>query len=103
MISVKGSVASCRQLLRTRLGPFDCTHSLLDKHFTLENILRNMQLCQKIIEHDEKTLDKDIVKTTVQLPIEDILDDEFVEIFDEEEENETIEDCLRIPWGRNYE
>ncbi|CAG9535693.1 unnamed protein product [Cercopithifilaria johnstoni] len=98
-----GSVASCRQLLRTRLGPFDCTHSLLDKHFTLKNILRNMQLCQKIIEHDKKTLDKEIVKTTAQLAMEDIFNDELVEMFDEEEENESLEDCLRVPWGRTYD
>ncbi|KAL3989805.1 TruB pseudouridylate synthase (N terminal domain) family protein [Acanthocheilonema viteae] len=98
-----GSVASCRQLLRTRLGPFDCKHSLLDKHFTLRNILRNMQLCQKIIEYDEKTLDKEIVKTTGQLAIEDVFDDEFVEMLDEEKENESIEDCLRVPWGRTYD
>ncbi|MCP9257347.1 hypothetical protein DINM_000598 [Dirofilaria immitis] len=93
------SVASCRQLLRIRLGPFDCTHSLLDKHFTLKNILRNMQLCQKIIEHDEKTLNKEVVTTTTQLSVQDVLDDELVEMLGEEEENETIEDCLRIPWG----
>ncbi|VDK87044.1 unnamed protein product [Onchocerca ochengi] len=97
------SVASCRQLLRIRLGPFDCSHSLLDKHFTLKNILRNMQLCQKIIEHDEKTLDKEIVKATTQLAVKDVLDDELVEILGEEEESETIEDCLRVPWGRTYE
>uniref|UniRef100_A0A1I8ER92 Uncharacterized protein n=1 Tax=Wuchereria bancrofti TaxID=6293 RepID=A0A1I8ER92_WUCBA len=43
---------SCRQLLRTQLGPFNCTHSLLDKHFTMKNILRNMQSCEKIIKYD---------------------------------------------------
>ncbi|EJW87269.1 hypothetical protein WUBG_01819 [Wuchereria bancrofti] len=98
-----GSVASCRQLLRTQLGPFNCTHSLLDKHFTLKNILRNMQLCEKIIKYDEKTLDKEIVKATAQSSVDDILNDEFIEMLDEEEENETIDDCLRIPWGRTYE
>uniref|UniRef100_A0A0R3RUV5 TruB_N domain-containing protein n=1 Tax=Elaeophora elaphi TaxID=1147741 RepID=A0A0R3RUV5_9BILA len=98
-----GSVASCRQLLRTRLGPFDCTHSLLDKHFTLKNILRNMQLCHKIIEHDGKTLDKETVKTTTQLAMDDVFDDELAEMFGEEEENEIVKDCLRIAWGRTYE
>lgn len=96
-------MASCRQLLRTRLGPFDCTHSLLDKHFTLKNILRNMHLCQKIIEHDEKTLDRDVVKSTAQVAMENIVDDELIEMLDEKEENESIEDCLRVSWGRTYE
>lgn len=62
-----------------------------------------MRLCQKIIEHDEKTLDKEVVKATTQLAIEDVLDDEFIEMLGEKEENETIEDCLRVPWGRTYE
>uniref|UniRef100_A0A915PKX4 Pseudouridine synthase II N-terminal domain-containing protein n=1 Tax=Setaria digitata TaxID=48799 RepID=A0A915PKX4_9BILA len=98
-----GSVASCRQLIRTRLGPFGFMHSLLDKHFTLKNVLKNMRLCRKIIEHDEKTLDKEVIKTTAELDLRDVLEDEFIEMLDEEEECETVEDCLRIPWGRTYD
>ncbi|VDM97487.1 unnamed protein product [Thelazia callipaeda] len=98
-----GSVASCRQLLRKRIGPFSCSHSLLDKHFTLKNILQNMKFCNKIIEYDDKTLDKEVVKATPQLSLEEVLEDELVETFGNLNENETVEDCLRIPWGRTYD
>lgn len=62
-----------------------------------------MRLCQKIIEFDEKTLDKDVVKTTSQAAVSDVLKDDLVEaLSDKEEGNEVVEDCLRIPWGRDY-
>lgn len=96
-----GSTASCRRLLCTRLGPFDSEHSLLDKHFTLKNILTNMRLCKGILERDKESTEEKVVRSAPRVQIADVLKDELVEIL-EDDEPEEIRDCLRIPWGRDY-
>ncbi|VDK59128.1 unnamed protein product [Gongylonema pulchrum] len=61
-----------------------------------------MRFCQKLVDSDEKTLDKDVVKAVPQVPMNDVLGDEFVESLGDEDDCEVIDDCLRMPWGRSY-
>ena len=97
-----GSTASCRGLLRSRLGPFDEEHSLLDKHFTLKNILANMAVCKAVLKKDEETLDRSVVQSTAQVSVTDALEEKLYEFLEDDEEVDEVEDCLRIPWGRTY-
>lgn len=46
------SCAVCTQLRRTQFGHFTLEHSLLRKHWTLENILNNITLCKNILGED---------------------------------------------------
>ncbi|KHN82624.1 putative tRNA pseudouridine synthase 2 [Toxocara canis] len=97
-----GTTASCRRLLCVRVGPFDSVHSLLDKHFTLSNILANMQICRKLIEKDAEAADESIVRDTPHVAINELIEDRLIETLNEETQDEVVSDCLRIAWGREY-
>lgn len=97
-----GTVGCCRQILRKRIGPFDSLHSLLEKHFTLRNVLLNIRLCERLLADDAGCRDPKTVKNTPQVPLDSLLDDNLVEIFGEKPSSEVVEDCLNVPWGRDY-
>lgn len=44
------TLACTRKLRYIRQGPFTLIHSLLEKHFNLASILKNIQMCNKIVE-----------------------------------------------------
>lgn len=100
-----GSTASCRRLLRTRLGPFDNEHSLLDKHFTLKNILANMTICKRVLDTDKENLVSDVINKRPRISASEALGEQLYEAVDADDgddEQDEIEDCLRVPWGRTY-
>ncbi|VDN29772.1 unnamed protein product [Cylicostephanus goldi] len=41
-----GSTASCVRLTRRAFGPFHAGHALLEKQISLQNIIRNLELCR---------------------------------------------------------
>ncbi|XP_050578608.1 pseudouridylate synthase TRUB2, mitochondrial [Bombus affinis] len=50
------SNATCTQILCLQDGLFNIQHALLTKHWTLQHIVNNMQICQKIIDQNEDCL-----------------------------------------------
>lgn len=42
--------AVCTHLRRTQYGHFTLSHALLRKHWTLENVINNLTLCQTVLE-----------------------------------------------------
>ncbi|XP_043578233.1 mitochondrial mRNA pseudouridine synthase Trub2 isoform X2 [Bombus pyrosoma] len=50
------SNATCTQILCIQDGLFNIKHALLTKHWTLQHIVNNMQICQKIIDQNEDCL-----------------------------------------------
>uniref|UniRef100_A0A915DWJ8 Pseudouridine synthase II N-terminal domain-containing protein n=1 Tax=Ditylenchus dipsaci TaxID=166011 RepID=A0A915DWJ8_9BILA len=96
-----GTLACTRRLRRSKQGPFSTDHALLDKHFSLVSILKNIQMCNKLVERAMKN-NPDIV---VFNRSEDEECGALVETFqlrDQLEQSPETEDCLIIPWGRSY-
>lgn len=60
------STAVCSQLRRTQFGPFLLQHALLRKHWTLENILNNLTLCQVILKEESKSFETRTIKALKQ-------------------------------------
>ena len=60
------STAVCTQLRQTQFGPFVLQHALLRKHWTLENILNNLTLCQAVLKEESSTIDSRTVKALKQ-------------------------------------
>ncbi|KAL7076541.1 hypothetical protein ACQ4LE_004337 [Meloidogyne hapla] len=107
------TVASTRKLRRTRQGFFGIEHALLDKHFHLESILKNILMCEKILaENLEKSLNSDIIEMNDENKKEEnkliIKQKTFLERYkltNDDLENENLpepEDCLKLPFGREY-
>lgn len=45
------TLACTRSLRRVRQGPFSLDHALLDKHFNLISVIRNILMCNRIVEY----------------------------------------------------
>lgn len=52
------SVATCTQIQCFRYALFDMSIALLRKHWELQNILDNMELCNKILEENSYLLNQ---------------------------------------------
>ncbi|KAK9306256.1 hypothetical protein QLX08_002987 [Tetragonisca angustula] len=50
------SNATCTQVLCIQDGLFNIKHALLSKHWTLQNIVTNIQICQNVINQNEHIL-----------------------------------------------
>uniref|UniRef100_A0AC34QN36 Pseudouridine synthase II N-terminal domain-containing protein n=1 Tax=Panagrolaimus sp. JU765 TaxID=591449 RepID=A0AC34QN36_9BILA len=95
-----GTTARPRKLRRMRIGPFGLNHALLDKELQLENILKNILMCNKIMKIAEANEQERVVKKKKVVELEsNALIGEFY--LDEKVVTEE-EDCLKIPWGREY-
>ncbi|KAI1723431.1 putative tRNA pseudouridine synthase 2 [Ditylenchus destructor] len=98
------TTACPRSLRRSRQGPFNVEHALLDKYFHLVSILKNIQMCNKIVAQSMRK-DTDVVQ---QMRLTDLENKTLIETFqlDDQKYAEELpesEDCLRLPWGRSYD
>lgn len=50
------SNAICTQVFCIQDGLFNIRHALLSKHWTLQNIVTNIQMCQNVINQNEHIL-----------------------------------------------
>uniref|UniRef100_A0A914N445 Pseudouridine synthase II N-terminal domain-containing protein n=1 Tax=Meloidogyne incognita TaxID=6306 RepID=A0A914N445_MELIC len=88
------TVASTRKLRRTRQGFFGIEHALLDKHFHLESVLKNILMCEKILAKNlEENLNCEIIELNEDNEKEKNLENENLP---------ELEDCLKLPFGREY-
>ncbi|OAD61836.1 putative tRNA pseudouridine synthase 2 [Eufriesea mexicana] len=51
------TTATCMQILCIQDGLFHIKHALLQKYWTLEEIIRNMEMCKHVIDQNENILD----------------------------------------------
>ncbi|WKY10406.1 hypothetical protein Q1695_002619 [Nippostrongylus brasiliensis] len=91
-----GTTASCVRLQRSSFGPFHASHALLEKQLSLQNVIRNIELCRRILK---KLPNDDGVVAEGNVPYE--------------EEREVIDglnmlrvdreyDAMKPVWPRNY-
>lgn len=75
-------------------------HALLDKELNLQNIIRNILMCNKTLElaKDEKKEPVITPRKFADLKSSAVVEGHKCYRWDDTEE----EDCLRIPWGRYY-
>uniref|UniRef100_A0AC35GKX7 Pseudouridine synthase II N-terminal domain-containing protein n=1 Tax=Panagrolaimus sp. PS1159 TaxID=55785 RepID=A0AC35GKX7_9BILA len=95
-----GTVACTKQLRRIRMDILGKDHALLDKELNLTNIIRNILLCNKSLELAKEEKKDPVIKVKKMNEMESnaIVESYKPVTADEMEE----EDCLRIPWGREY-
>ncbi|CAI4225541.1 unnamed protein product [Auanema sp. JU1783] len=92
-----GTTASCLKLQRKSLGPFWAEHALLDKQISLQNIVRNMSLCKKLLSLEE---DKDLLTETSETEGE--VQRDIVDCLGLSQSFEDF-DAMRPAWPRKYE
>ncbi|RCN49882.1 hypothetical protein ANCCAN_04129 [Ancylostoma caninum] len=90
-----GTTASCVRLQRRSLGPFHAAHALLEKQISLQNIIRNIELCRRIMKNLPK--DEGVIKENSSPYEEDRL---VVDGLDMQTDQEY--DAMRPVWPRNY-
>ncbi|KAI6243978.1 Ribosomal protein S4e and RNA-binding S4 domain containing protein [Aphelenchoides fujianensis] len=121
------STARPTRIQRLRIGPFQREHALLDQYFQLATVLKNIKMCNRMVDHYLKQERGALVRSfpalflqpsSLQMSTADA--DGMVDLvteygldsahLDEERERE-IEagaeeeeaDALRVAWGRNYD
>ncbi|KAK6737756.1 hypothetical protein RB195_020077 [Necator americanus] len=90
-----GTTASCIRLQRRSLGPFHPDHALLEKQISLQNIIRNMELCRRImksLKEDDEVIDENSVAYEEVRSVIDGLDMQTDQEYD----------AMRPVWPRNY-
>ncbi|KHJ79120.1 hypothetical protein OESDEN_21241, partial [Oesophagostomum dentatum] len=90
-----GTTASCTRLQRRSFGPFHAAHALLEKQITLQNIIRNIELCRRIMENlpkDEGVVNENSTTYEEERPVVDGLDLQTDHEYD----------AMRPVWPRNY-
>ncbi|XP_017877533.1 mitochondrial mRNA pseudouridine synthase Trub2 [Ceratina calcarata] len=65
------SCATCTQILCVQDGLFNIKHALLQKHWTLEEIVSNVQFCRQVIEQNEDVLLQDVPELKEPVDSED--------------------------------
>uniref|UniRef100_A0A0K0DGN5 TruB_N domain-containing protein n=1 Tax=Angiostrongylus cantonensis TaxID=6313 RepID=A0A0K0DGN5_ANGCA len=90
-----GTTASCARLRRASIGPFHSSHALLEKQISLQNILRNIELCRRIMNSLGK--DEGVIYEN-NSPYEEVRD--VVDGLDLHIDHEY--DAMRPVWPRNY-
>ncbi|CAD5230763.1 unnamed protein product [Bursaphelenchus okinawaensis] len=104
-----GSLARPTKIHRVRVGPLLRSHALLDCHFQLANILKNLKMTTRIIEMEKRVRAEPTVKMISSEQTTALLND-YTQNFDSLNKErrlaiaDGIEDAddLRIPWGREY-
>ena len=95
-----GTTACPKKLRRIRVGPLGLDHALLDKELQLENILKNILMCNKALALAAKDERERVVKVK---KVADLESNALLDEFRLKEKNvEEEEDCMKIPWGRDY-
>uniref|UniRef100_A0A7I5EC87 TruB_N domain-containing protein n=1 Tax=Haemonchus contortus TaxID=6289 RepID=A0A7I5EC87_HAECO len=91
-----GTTASCVRLQRSSFGPFHADHALLEKQISLQNIIRNIELCRRIMKNLPED-DPDVVtEGTSQYEEErDVVDGLDLQVDQEY-------DAMKPVWSRNY-
>ncbi|KHJ40456.1 hypothetical protein D918_09502 [Trichuris suis] len=84
------SVASCVSIKKVRDGPFDLDHCLLEKHWTLENIINNIDTCQQVMECVKYNQTLSNAKRRLPVDVDTIASDDDTSI----EETEFV-NCVR--------
>uniref|UniRef100_A0A914HDZ7 Pseudouridine synthase II N-terminal domain-containing protein n=1 Tax=Globodera rostochiensis TaxID=31243 RepID=A0A914HDZ7_GLORO len=100
------TTACPRRVRRVREGCFGLDHALLDKHFHLESIVKNLLMSTKMVNASLAQDNTDVIQVKSESQIEEErqmvdkfrLRDEWTEALVDDEE----EDSLRLPWGRDY-
>ncbi|KJH47058.1 hypothetical protein DICVIV_06867 [Dictyocaulus viviparus] len=90
-----GTTASCSRLRRCSIGPFQSSHTLLEKQISLQNIIRNIELCRRILGSLPK--DEGVVceNSSPYEETRDVVDGLNLHVDDEY-------DAMRPVWPRNY-
>jgi len=97
------TLACPRRLRRTRQGPFSVEHALLDKHFQLPNLIKNVLMCNRIVDRAlEENSEVIQVKSSDSVESKALVEHFMLGIDSLEEPSEEEEDCMRLPWGRDY-
>ncbi|KFD70681.1 hypothetical protein M514_10452 [Trichuris suis] len=84
------TVASCVSIKKVRDGPFDLDHCLLEKHWTLENIINNIDTCQQVMECVKYNQTLSNAKRRLPVDVDTIASDDDTSI----EETEFV-NCVR--------
>ena len=92
---------------RVKQGCFGVEHALLDKHFNLENVLKNVLMCGKMVEKELAKDRQEVVEWTKtndgQKEEDGLMAKKYGMNNEKLEESEEIEeDCLLLPFGREY-
>ncbi|KAL3072042.1 hypothetical protein niasHT_033944 [Heterodera trifolii] len=100
------TMASPRRIRRVREGCFGLEHALLDKHFHLESILKNVMMSTKMVNNNLARQSTDVieVKSEQELEEERQMVDKFRlrDKWTEQLVDEVAEDNMKLPWGREY-
>ncbi|KAI6209206.1 putative tRNA pseudouridine synthase 2 [Aphelenchoides besseyi] len=104
------TLARPTRIQRLRIGPFQRPHALLDKYFQLPNVIKNIKMCNRIIDHYLGQGRGDLMSSLdgdnmISLVNDYNLTDEKLQIELERSVNDELEDgdSLRIAWGRSYD
>uniref|UniRef100_A0A1I7XFK8 Movement protein n=1 Tax=Heterorhabditis bacteriophora TaxID=37862 RepID=A0A1I7XFK8_HETBA len=93
-----GTTACSVRIQRRSIGPFRAQHALLEKQITLQNIIRNISMCKKIL-HEGQT-DSDVINEINKKHENEDIKDIFDGLGVNHDEDEF--DAMRPPWPRDY-